>query len=31
VLFDHRRYENPLVSDIGLGDIRRLTTLAGFA
>jgi hypothetical protein len=29
--FDHRRYENPLVSDIGLGDIRRLTTLAGFA
>jgi hypothetical protein len=29
--FDHRRYENPLVSDIGLGDIRRLTTLEGFA
>ena len=31
VSFDRRRYENPLVPDIGLGDIRRLTTLAGFA
>jgi hypothetical protein len=29
--FDHRRYEHPLVSDIGLGDIRGLTTLEGFA
>ena len=29
--FDHRRYENPLVPDIGIGDIRRLTTLEGFA
>ena len=25
--FDSRRYENPLVADIGLGDIRELTTL----
>ena len=29
--FDSRRYENPLVPDIEQGDIRRLTTLAGFA
>ena len=29
--FDLHRYENPLVPDIGIGDIRRLTTLAGFA
>ena len=31
VSFDSHRYENPLVADIGVGDIRRLTTLAGFA
>ena len=29
--FDSRRYENPLVPDIGLGDIRRLTTMERFA
>jgi hypothetical protein len=28
--FDRRRYADPLVPDIGTGDIRRLTTLAGF-
>jgi hypothetical protein len=28
--FDSRRYENPFVPDIGHGDIRTLTTLAGF-
>jgi hypothetical protein len=28
--FDLRRYENPLVSDIAIGDIRQLTSLAGF-
>ena len=28
--FDIRAYENPLVPDIGLGDIRKLETLAGF-
>lgn len=31
VSFDSRRYENPLVADIGLGDIRELRTLEGFA
>ena len=29
--FDIRAYEDPLVPDIGLGDIRKLETLAGFA
>jgi hypothetical protein len=29
--FDLHRYANPLVHDIGTGDIRRLTTLEGFA
>jgi hypothetical protein len=29
--FDLRRYEDPLVHDIGTGDIRRPTTLEGFA
>ena len=29
--FDIRAYENPLVPDIGLGDIRRLELLAGFS
>ena len=29
--FDLYRYADPLVHDIGIGDIRRLTTLEGFA
>jgi hypothetical protein len=29
--FDHRHYADPLVPDIEQGDIRRLTTLEGFA
>ena len=29
--FDIRAYENPLVPDIGLGDIRMLESLAGFS
>ena len=29
--FDIRAYENPLVPDIGLGDIRKLESLAGFS
>jgi hypothetical protein len=29
--FDLHRYANPLVPDIEKGDIRRLTTLEGFA
>jgi hypothetical protein len=29
--FDLHRYADPLVDDIGTGDIRRLTTLEGFA
>jgi hypothetical protein len=29
--FDLHRYSDPLVHDIGIGDIRRLTTLEGFA
>jgi hypothetical protein len=29
--FDLLRYANPVVSDIEKGDIRRLTTLEGFA
>jgi hypothetical protein len=29
--FDLHRYANPLVHDIGVGDIRGLTTLEGFA
>ena len=28
--FDIRRYADPLVPDIGIGDIRELTTLEGF-
>jgi hypothetical protein len=28
--FDLHRYADPLVHDMGIGDIRRLTTLAGF-
>jgi hypothetical protein len=31
VSFDLHRYADPLVHDIGIGDIRRLTTLEGFA
>jgi hypothetical protein len=31
VSFDLHSYANPLVHDIGTGDIRRLTTLEGFA
>jgi hypothetical protein len=30
VSFDLRRYMNPLIDDIGQGDIRELTTLKGF-
>jgi hypothetical protein len=30
VSFDLRRYANPLIDDIGIGDIRELTTLKGF-
>jgi hypothetical protein len=30
VSFDLRRYVNPLFDDIGIGDIRELTTLEGF-
>ena len=29
--FDIRAYENPLVPDIGQGEIRRLESLAGFS
>ena len=29
--FDIRAYENPLVPDISIGDMRNLSTLAGFA
>jgi hypothetical protein len=29
--FDIRAYENPLVPDIGLGDIRKCESLAGFS
>ena len=29
--FDLRAYEDPLVPDIGLGDIRKLKSLAGFS
>ena len=29
--FDIRAYESPLVPDIGLGDIRKLESLAGFS
>jgi hypothetical protein len=29
--FDLHRYADPLVSDIGIGDIRQMTTLKGFA
>jgi hypothetical protein len=31
VSFDIRRYADPLVADIEIGDIRALTTLTGFA
>jgi hypothetical protein len=31
VSFDTRRYADPLVADIEIGDIRALTTLTGFA
>jgi hypothetical protein len=31
VSFDLHRYADPLVHDVGIGDIRRLTTLEGFA
>ena len=30
VSFDLRHYANPLIDDIGIGDIRELTTLKGF-
>ena len=30
VSFDLRRYVNPLIDDIGIGDIRELTSLEGF-